>query len=248
VVFLFVSSEAAASWTATSQGDGLRLTVNGRTELVATDGSPIQLRFLAKMMMLPLSFVYQGQKVASMRVSFTWTVSGENVDWSTLKITAEATGTGGFRQTATFGDRQGGYVFTLPLTVEQLGRTPSANETVEWAVEITLKAWAMTPDGRTLRVESNPIKSVVKTVYQVDGFQPETSPSTDMGNGAVTGGGCGPPGHHLVWVYGVQAKSWLEEHALELALSAATVALMVWVWWGLDKICEERENPAEPSA
>jgi len=228
VVFLFVSSEAAASWTATSQGDGLRLTVNGRTELVATDGSPIQLRFLAKMMMLPLSFVYQGQKVASMRVSFTWTVSGENVDWSTLAVSTVAAGTGGFRQTASFRSKEGGYVYTLPLTVEQLGRTPSANETVEWTVEIVVTVRALSVNGETLTVESAPIKSTVKTVWQADSqsFEPETSPSTDTGT-STTGGGCGPPGHHLIWVYGVQPKPWLETYAVQLATTLGIVAFAV---------------------
>jgi FlaG/FlaF family flagellin (archaellin) len=234
VAFLFVQTEAAASWTASYQGSGLSLKVSGRTELVGADGSPIQLRFLAKMMMLPLSFVYQGQKVASMRVSFTWTVSGLDVNWDTLTVTVEATGTGSYRQTASFKNRaEGSYVFTLPLTVQQLGRTPSANETVTWTMEITLQAWALSSKGETLTAKSMPIKSTVTTVWQADSqsFEPETSPSTEYETGtgtATVGGGCGPPGYHLVWVYGVQPKPWLETYALPtltvMAIAAGSLA------------------------
>jgi hypothetical protein len=230
LIFLFVPTEAAAGWTAEYKGDGLVLRLDGRTELVGADGSPIQLRFLAKMMMLPLSFVYQGQKVASMRVSFTWTVSGSDVKWDTLTISIEATGTGNYRQTASFKNKaEGSYVFTLPLTVEQLGRTPSANETVTWTMEITLQAWALSSKGETLTAKSMPIKSTVKTVWQADSqsFKPETSPSTEYETGtgtATVGGGCGPPGCHLVWVYGVQPKPWLETYALPTLTVVAIVA------------------------
>jgi hypothetical protein len=230
VAFLFVQTEAAADWTAFYQGNGLSLKVTGRTELVKADGSPIQLRFLAKMMMLPLSFVYQGQKVASMRVSFTWTVSGSDVNWDTLTVSVEATGTGNYRQTASFKGKVGSYVFTLPLTVEQLGRTPSANETVTWTMEITFQARALNSKGETLTAASMPIKSTVKTVWQADSqsFEPETSPSTEYETGtgtATVGGGCGPPGCHLIWVYGVQPKPWLETYALPTLTVVAIVAV-----------------------
>ena len=244
IAFLFVQTEATASWTANYQGNGLTLKVTGRTELVGEDGSPIQLRFLAKMMMLPLSFVYQGQKVASMRVSFKWTVSGADVDWVTLTVTALATGTGNYRQTATFNAREGSYVFTLPLTVEQLGRAPSANETVEWTMEVVLTARALSNKGESLRVDSMPIKSTVKTVWQADSqsFEPETSPSTEYETGtgtATTGGGCGPPGHHLIWVYGVQPKPWLETYAKQVLTVFGVVGGAVMAAAFSEKVVEE---------
>ncbi|MEM3875270.1 MAG: hypothetical protein QXU45_09100 [Candidatus Bathyarchaeia archaeon] len=247
VAFLFVPADAAATWRAKASGNGLTINVSGRTELLGAGGNTIQLRFLAKMAMLPLEFVYQGQAVQGLRVHFSYTIEGDDVDWNTLVVTASASGTGGFSQSKTFTSRTGSHIFTLPISAIQLGRQPSEGEEMAWTLTVTLRAEARATQGAPLSVEARPITSSVTTVWKDGALQPETTPSTQVpeetGGGTTTvGGGCGPPGHHLVWVAGVEPVSFLEEYGWQMAVVAAEFGLAAGASYALGRLNKRKED------
>jgi len=192
-----------AEWNAEAADTNLSVDVSGTTELLGPDGEPIRLALIAKLGILPLSFFVESSEVTAMRVTVSWTASGQDVDWSTLKITLTASGTGGYQKSYTTSYKTGSKSFILPITVDQLGRTPSSGETITWQMTINVKGEVVALTGEKLTATlPKPIISQVKTVWYEPSFTITASQSTTTESG-TSSGGCGPPGHHVVWVYGV---------------------------------------------
>jgi len=229
VISLIVKIDLVARWRAEASNENFTVNISGTTELIGESGEPIKLMLIAKMAVLPLSFFVSENEVTAMRVTVSWSASGKDVDWSTLKITITATGTGGYQNSYTTSLKSGSISFTLPITVEQLGRTPTSGETVTWEMTINVEGEVTDLVGRRLTASlPQPIVSQVETVWYEPNFTITASQSTTTDSG-TSGGGCGAPGHHVIWVYGVADIIGIEKvlpAIMQCALLALTIAIV----------------------
>ena len=224
VVLSLVQVPVSANWKTEGKGEGLTLTVTGSSMLIGADGQPIQIALITKV--ATLSFIYQEKEVTALRVQASWQVEGEDIDWDTLQIVFTASGTGGYSDRQTYATKSGTALFTLPISVTQLGYTPTEGETIEWSLTIHASATALKEDGTEATAEAGPITSKVATTWTAGQMEYEESPpdeeetetpsgdeGTTGGSNYYVGGGCGPPGYHVVWAYGVEpndpVNAWL---------------------------------------
>lgn len=181
----------------------LSINVSGETSLLDEKGKTVEVLMIAKLSSVQLSFYYNSIKVSGMVVKLNWEVFGQDVDWSTLNLLITATGTGGYSDQRKVTLTRGTAAFTLPISTSQLGRTPSSGETVTWELTIVVEGNVKDKLGNLLTAKSNPIRSTVSTVWYEPSFGIKTSASTETA-GETASGGCGGPGEHVIWVYGVE--------------------------------------------
>ena len=110
-----------------------------------------------------------------MRVTVDWTASGRDVDWSTLSLTVEAAGTGGFTASLPFSTQTGNTEISLPVTTSQLGRTPSSGETVTWTVSVDVRGEIRDAVGNTLTATADTVTSSLTSKWYVPYFTIDTS-------------------------------------------------------------------------
>jgi len=183
------------------------VSVEGRTELLGSDGQPLKVLTIYKYGILPLSFYVGSNEVTGMRVTVSWTASGKDVDWNTLTITISASGTGGYSSSHSSSSKTGSTSFTLPISISQLGRTPSSGETVTWRMTINVKGSIKDLAGNTLTASlDNPIVNSITTKWYEPSFTISATTSTSTSGATSGGGGCGGFGKHLVWVYNIKPK------------------------------------------
>jgi hypothetical protein len=228
---LYISRvEILAKWRAKATTQNLELNIYGETYLLDAKGQRITLSMVAKLGVLPLSFFKDQTEVTAMVTTLTWTATGQDVDWSTLKITVSASGTGGFSQSSQFTTRSGSTSITLPISTAQLGRTPSSGETVTWTLTITVSGQILDKVGRTLTAQANPIISTVTTVWYSPSFTISSTASTTT-DSSTSSGGCGLFGQHAIWVYHVQPVPTLIDYAvpaIQGVLAVTVVTLLLY--------------------
>ena len=220
ILLSLVQVPVSANWKTEGKGEGLTLTVTGSSMLIGADGQPIQIALLRKV--ATLSFIYQEKEVTALRVQVSWQVEGEDIDWDTLQVLFTASGTGGYSDRQTYATKTGTALFTLPISVSQLGYTPTEGEVIEWSLTIHASATALKDDGTEATAETGPVTSKVATTWTTsqmeyeesqpdqegtdsqNGDQETTTDGTTDGSDYYVGGGCGPLGYHIVWAYGVK--------------------------------------------
>jgi len=223
VAISFIPVEAYVWWSSEASGQtqngNMTVSIEGRTELIGEDGQPLKILYISKYAMLPLAFYIGDKEVTAMRVTITWTASGQDVNWDTLTITISASGTGGYSSSTTSHSKTGSTVFTLPISTSQLGRTPSSGEKITWQMTINVQGKIEDVVGNTLTASANPIVNTVTTTWykptftvsasaststtKTDTTSSTTSGDTTVSGGTSSGGGCGGPGKHLVWVHNI---------------------------------------------
>jgi hypothetical protein len=229
---LYISRvEVVAKWRSEAKDatGNVGLYLNGETYLLDAKGQRITLSTVAKLGVLPLSFFKDQTEVTAMITTLTWAATGQDVDWSTLKITVSASGTGGLSQTSQFTTQYGSTSITLPISTTQLGRTPSSGETVTWTLTITVSGQIVDKVGRTLTAQANPITSTVTTVWYSPSFTISSTASTST-DGSTSSGGCGLFGQHAIWVYHVQPTPTLIDYvvpAIQAVLAITVVTLLL---------------------
>jgi len=206
VALLFLWRVDVVAYWKTSAGDkNFGVDITGKTEVIGKDGRVISLTVAQKVSMLPLSFYYQNTEVTALKVTLSWTASGQDVDWTTLTLTISATGTGGYSSSTTSTQQSGSAVFTLPITTTQLGYTPSSGQQITWQMTINIQGSVKSVVGQILTAQAQPITCQVTTVWYSPSFSISSSATTTTDSG-TSSGGCGPPGQHVVWVYNVQPE------------------------------------------
>jgi len=223
-LLVIIKVNVAAYWKTDASANGMNVSITGKTEVIGEDGEPIQVMMIAKYFMVPLAFYVKSTKVVAMRVTVSWTASGTDVDWNTLSITIKASGTGGFSDSRTSTSKTGSVVFRLPISTSQLGRTPSSGETVTWQMVINVDASIKSLTGETLQASASPITCTVSTVWYSPSFSITSSASTTTESG-TSGGGCGPYGEHVIWVYGVEPIPTIQDYLPTLGLATISTVL-----------------------
>jgi len=226
IAISFIPIEAYVWWSSEANGQtqtgNLTVSIEGKTEIIGEDGQPLKILAFYKYAMLPLAFYIGDKKVTAMRVTVTWTASGQDVNWDTLTLTISASGTGGYSSSTTSQSKTGSAVFTLPISTSQLGRTPSSGEKITWRMTINVQGTITDAVGNTLTASANPIVNKVTTTWYkptftvsasaststttTDTTSSTTSGDTTVSGGTSSGGGCGGPGKHLVWVYNITPR------------------------------------------
>jgi len=195
---------------ARSPSGDFHMVINGATELIGANHQPIKLEICMKSI-LPLAFYYEGIEVEAMKVTISYQVDGQNIDWDTLKIYIDAEGTGGYSKSEVLSTKAGTVEFTLPFSTSLLGRTPSDGEEITWRMTITVKGQVKDLAGKLLTAKAEPLTASAKTVWHKSSFSITTSSSTDIitseGTTVSHGGGCGAHGQHLVWTCNVQPQT-----------------------------------------
>lgn len=211
IVMSFIPIPVYVWWETESSDEteigSLSVYVTGKTELLGSDGQPLKVLMIYKYGILPLAFYVGSNEVTGMRVTVSWSASGKDVDWNTLKITISASGTGGYSSTYTATSKTGSTSFTLPISTSQLGRTPSSGESVTWRMTINVQGSIKDLAGNTLTASlDNPIVNSITTVWYEPSFTISATTSTSTIGATSGGGGCGGFGKHLVWVYNIKPK------------------------------------------
>jgi len=152
-------------------GDHLGVELNYKTELLDPQGKVIQVQPLLNR----LTFYSGSSTVSAMRVTVDWTASGRDVDWSTLALTVEATGTGGYTVSLPFSTHTGSAEISLPISTGQLGRTPSSGETVTWTVSVDVSGEIKDAVGNTVTATADTVTSSLTTEWYVPFFTIDTS-------------------------------------------------------------------------
>jgi hypothetical protein len=222
--------DVAAKWKTEARDNtgNLGFNISGETYLIDAKGQRVALTMIAKLGVVPLSFFKGQTEVAGMVTTLTWTASGQDVDWSTLKLTVSTSGTGGFSKTSQFTAQSGSVSITLPISTQQLGRTPSSGESVTWTLTITVNGQVNDKAGRTLTAQANPITSTVTTVWYEPSFSISSTASTST-DGSTSSGGCGLFGQHAIWVYNVQAVPTILDYAIPLVQTALAIIVVTLV-------------------
>jgi hypothetical protein len=202
---------------------GMRL--SGETYLLDAKGQKVALYTLAKLGIIPLSFFKDQTEVTAMVTTLTWTASGQDVDWSTLKITVSASGTGGFSKSLQFTTQSGSTSITLPISTTQLGRTPASGESVTWTLTITVSGQVNDKTGKILTAQANPITSTVTTVWYSPTFSISSTASTTT-DSSTSSGGCGLFGQHAIWVYNVQAVPTVIDFVMPIVQTVLVVSVV----------------------
>jgi len=223
IAISFIPVAAYVWWASEASGQtqtgNLIVNIEGKTELIGEDGQPLKILYITKFALLPLAFYIGDKEVTAMRVTVTWTASGQDVNWDTLTITISASGTGGYSSSTTSQSKTGSTIFTLPISTSQLGRTPSSGEKITWKLTINVQGTITDIIGNTLTASANPIINTVTTTWYeptftvsastststttTDTTSSTTSGDTTVSGGTSSGGGCGGPGKHLVWVHNI---------------------------------------------
>jgi len=178
VVFALLYSTAIATDVqedVESPGGALGVDLQYTTELIDPQGNVIRLQPLSLFTLNRLSFYTGSSKVSAMRVTVDWTASGRDVDWSTLTLTVEAVGTGGLRVTLPFRVETGSTEISLPISTDQLGRTPSSGETVTWGISVDVSGEIKDAMGNTLTATADTVTSSLTTKWYVPYFSIDTS-------------------------------------------------------------------------
>jgi hypothetical protein len=222
--------DVVARWKTEAKDNtgNLGLNISGETYLLDANGQKVALSMIAKLGVIPLSFFKGQTEVSAMVTTLAWTASGQDVDWSTLKITVSASGTGGFSKSLQFTTQSGSVSITLPISVQQLGRTPSSGESVTWTLTITVSGQVNDKTGRTLTAQANPITSTVTTVWYEPSFSVSSTASTST-DGSTSSGGCGLFGQHAIWVYNVQAVPTVIDYVMPMVQTVLAVVVVTLV-------------------
>ena len=227
LVALYIAKvDVTARWrTRASDATGnLNLAISGETYLLDANNQRMSLSMIAKIGLFPLSFFKGQTEVTAMITTLSWTASGTDVDWSTLKIDISASGTGGFSKSSQQAAQSGSVSITLPITTAQLGRTPASGESVTWTVTITVQGQVTDKVGRTLTAQAQPITATVTAVWYAPTFAVSSSASTTT-DGTTSSGGCGPLGQHAIWVYNVQPTPTIVDYAVPAVQGVMATAI-----------------------
>jgi len=247
---LYISKvDVLARWQTGAKDVTGNLAINfaGETYLLDKNGNTMKLSMAAKMGIFPLAFFRGQAEVTAMVVRISWTATGTDVDWATLKINWSASGTGGFRRTGQEKTPSGIIEIKLPITTTQLGRTPTSGETIKWNMTIWISASILDKVGRTLTASPAPITASVETVWYAPNFSISASSSTTTDVTTATGG-CGLLGQHAIWVYNVQAEPTVVDYAVPMVqgiLVLAVVSLFITVFAEKLKVTGRSNNESK---